>query len=311
MKIFLTGATGYIGSVVAEKLIKKGHQVLGLARSQDSAKKLEALGVDVVFGDLDDLDILTEAVKKTDGVIHAGFKRSDQGFLASMQNEKNIVGALLDGIKNSWKPIIYTSGTGMFGDTGTIVLDENLPNQINLDDHGVKNDEMAQATVQRMKTERQVLNTNGIRGIVLRSPNVYGRSNGHSLITNIIGASKSITAVPYASFSKAHLWSFVHVEDLADLYVLALENSKSGEMYYTASETGLKTIDIATALSYGLGYEGKTLAVDMDDLIKLFGGPFMSTFWTWNNQSSAEKAKQLLGWKPIYTDMLTELTKSN
>ncbi len=112
MKIFLTGATGFIGSAVAAKLLAKGHQVSGLARSQKSAKKLENSGVDVVLGDLDDLNVLSEAARKADGVIHAEFKRSDQGFLVSMENERNIVGALLEGIKDSGKPLIYTSGTG-------------------------------------------------------------------------------------------------------------------------------------------------------------------------------------------------------
>lgn len=129
-------------------------------------------------------------------------------------------------------------------------------------------------------------------GIVLRSPNVYGRSNGKSLITNLIAASKKTGAVPYADFSSDRLWSFVHVDDLADLYVLALEKSPGGEMYYAAGVTGLKTKEIAVALSNKLGYEGKTVAVQMDELINLFDNPFMATFWTWNNQSCGEKAKR-------------------
>jgi nucleoside-diphosphate-sugar epimerase len=310
MKIFLTGATGYIGSVVAEKLIEKGHQVVALARSERSALKSETLGMEVVFGDLDDLPVLIAATKKVDAVIHAGFKRSEHGFLASMKNEKNTVGALLEGLKDSGKPIIYTSGTGMLGDTAKIMVDEQTPTKIDLDDHTIEEkDEMAQATVQRMKSERDVLNASGIRGIVLRPPNVYGRSNGQALLTHLTAASAKIRAVPYANFSYEHLWSFVHVEDLADLYVLALEKSKGGELYYASAESGLKTKEIATALSYGLGYEGKTAAVEMEELINLFGGPFMAYFWSWNNQSSNEKAKRLLNWQPHYMRMLQEIAK--
>lgn len=309
MKIFLTGATGYIGSVVAEKLLQKGHQVLALARSENSAKKLEALGMEVVFGDLDDLDILTNATKKVDGLIHVGFKQSENGFWASFVNERKTIGALLEGIKDSDKPIIYTSGTGLLGDTETIVFDEKIPNKIDLYDSDTQGkDEIFLATRERMKTEEDVLSAKGVRGIVLRPPNVYGRSNGHSLITNVIEASKKNYAVPYSNFSAENLWSFVHVDDLADLYVLAIEHSKGGEMYYASGETGLRTKDIAEALSQGLGYGGKTIAVEMDELSKLFGGPFMASFWSWNNQSSSEKAKRLLNWEPNHVQMLKEIS---
>lgn len=308
MKIFLTGATGYIGSVVAEKLAEQGHQVVALARSENAAKKLTALGYEVVPGDLDDLSVLTEAAKKADGVIHAGFKQSEDGFLASMSNERRTVSALLEGIKNTGKPIVYTSGTGLLGDTGLVVYDENMPDKIDLDNPDITaKDELTQATFQRMSTERDVLKAVGIRGIVLRSPNVYGRSNGHSLITSIISAARKITAVPYANFSGDHLWTFVHVDDLADLYVLAIQRSGGGELYYAGGESGLKTKDIAAALSFDLGYEGKTIAVDMGELTDLFGGPFMAGFWSWNNQSSDEKAKRLLNWHPKHVQMITEI----
>lgn len=312
MKVFVTGATGYIGSVVVEKLIKKGHQVLALARSENSAKKLEAFGIEVVSGDLDDLSILTEATQKVDGIIHAGFKQNEKGFLASMRNEQKTVNALLEGIKNSNKAIIYTSGTGLLGDTQTIIVDENTASKIGLNDNSNNSkDEITQATAQRMKTESDVLNTDGVRGVVLRAPNVYGRSNGQALLTHLTRASKKIGAVPYANFSGNHLWTFVHVDDLADLYVLAIEKSKGGEMYYAGGETGIKTKDIAEALSYGLGYNGKTIAVKTEELINLFGNPFMANFWTWNNQSSNEKAKRSLNWQPNHLQMLSEIAKPN
>lgn len=309
MKIFVTGATGYIGSVVVEKLLEKDHQVIALARSQTSSSKLKALGIEVVFGDLDDLGILTEAAQKADGVIHAGFKQSEKGFLASMKNERKTVSALLEGVKDSGKVIIYTSGTGLLGDTQTTIVDEGMPVKIDLHDDSIDTkDEMTQAIFQRMSTESDVLTASGVRGIVLRSPNVYGRLNGQALLTHLIAASKKIDAVPYANFSGNHLWTFVHVDDLADLYILAIENSKGGEMYYAGGETGIKTKDLAEALSFGLGYKGKTKAVEMEELINLFGNPLMANFWTWNNQSSNEKAKRLLNWQPMHIQMLNEIS---
>jgi nucleoside-diphosphate-sugar epimerase len=308
MKIFLTGATGYIGSAVTDKLLEKGHQVVGLARSSEAANELQIKGTDVVLGDLDDAALLSDIAGKVDGVIHAGFKQSENGFLASMINERRTVAALLDGIKNTGKPLVYTSGTGMLGDTGTIVYDEKVPSRFVKGRHTVDdNGEVGQAAAERMKTESDVLVAKGVRGIVLRSPNVYGRSNGQALITHIIKASKKISAVPYANFSRNHLWSFVHVDDLADLYVLALEKSGPGELFYAGAENGLKTKHLAEALSIGLGYKGKTAEFDIDELTRLFEQPFMADFWTWNNQSSAAKAERILGWKPKHINMLKEI----
>lgn len=311
MKIFLTGATGYIGSVIAEKLLEKGHEVSGLARSAAGVEQLRLKGIIPVFGDLDDLELLSEAASKTDGIIHAGFKQHENGFLASMTNERKTVSALLDGLKNAGRPLVYTSGTGMLGDTGTTVYDEKMPTRFVKGKHPIEdNGEMALAAIERIKTESDVLNASAVRGIVLRPPNVYGRSNGHALLTHLIQASKKISSVPYADFSRDHLWSFVHVDDLADLYVLALEKSGPGELFYAGAQTGLKTSALAETLSIGLGYKGKTAEVKMDELINLIGMPFIADFWTWNNQSSSAKAERILGWKPKHTDMLKEIAAS-
>lgn len=188
------------------------------------------------------------------------------------------------------------------------MFDEQTPDRFQkgraaIDDNG----DMEKAGSERALTENNVLQAKGVRGIVLRSPNVYGRSNGQALLSHLAIASKKIGAVPYADFSADHLWSFVHVDDLAELYVLALEKSPAGELYYTGAQSGIKTKALAAALSQGIGYEGRIRETSMTELAGIFGHPFLSEFWTWNNQSSAEKAKRLLGWKPSHTDMLKEI----
>lgn len=310
MKLFLTGATGYIGSVIAEKLLQNGHQVTGLARSEESAAILLSKNIAVVYGDLDDLELLTKTTAEFDGVIHAGFKQNENGFSAAMAAERKTVHALIQGLGSSGKPFIYTGGTGMLGDTETIVFDEQTPDRFREGKAATgDNSEMERAGIERMKTEKDVLFAKDIRGIVLRPPNVYGRSNGHALISFLTTASKKAGAVPYADFSSEHLWSFVHVDDLADLYVLALEKSSAAELYYAGAQSGIKTKALAIALSLGIGNGGVTKETSMAELIDIIGNPFISEFWTWNNQSSADKAKRLLGWKPNHTDMLNEITK--
>ncbi|BAV06433.1 Nucleoside-diphosphate-sugar epimerase [Filimonas lacunae] len=305
MKVFLTGATGYIGSVIAEKLLQKGHQVTGLARSEASAAALHARNITVVRGELDDMEVLINAVSESDAVIHAGFKQNENGFAAAMAAERETVSALVDAMGNYGKTFIYTGGTGMLGDTEGIIFDEKTPDRFRkgkaaLDD----NREMVKAGRERMQTEKYVMSKKGIRGIVLRPPNVYGRSNGHALLSSLIAASIRIGAVPYVDFSRDYQWSFVHVDDLADLYVLALDKSLAGELYYAGAQSGIKTGDLAAALSLGAGCGGRTIETSMSESVNLLGNSFISEFWTWNNQSSSEKAKKLLGWRPQHTDML-------
>lgn len=308
MKVFLTGATGYIGSVIAEKLLKKGHQVSGLARSEASAAILHARNITVVKGELDDMKVLINAAGESDAVIHAGFKQNENGFAAAMAAEREIVTTLVDGMGNYGKTFIYTSGTGMLGDTEGIIFDEKTPDRFRRgkaapDDNG----EMEKAGRERMQTEKYVMSNKGIRGIVLRPPNVYGRSNGHALLSSLAAASIRISAVPYVNFSRDYQWSFVHVDDLADLYVLALEKAPAGELYYAGAQSGIKTGDLATALSLRAGCGGRTIETSMNESVNLLGNPFIAEFWTWNNQSASEKAKQLLGWRPRHTDMLNEI----
>lgn len=307
MKVFLTGATGYIGSVIAEKLLLSGHQVTSLARSESSASALRSKNIGVIYGDLQDLDVLAKAAGESDGVIHAGFKQSEHGFADAMAAEREVVLALIHGLGDSAKPFIYTGGTGMLGDTDSTVFDEKTPDRFKPGEGAGDTSEMRRAGMERMETESRVLAAKGVRGIVLRPPNVYGRSNGHGLISFLMFFGQKIGAVAYADFSAGHLWSFVHVDDLADLYVLALEKSSGGELYYASSESGIPTRALAEAISRGIGTEGRTAGLSMAELTELFDNPFMSEFWSWNNQSSAEKARRLLGWEPTHMQMPEEI----
>lgn len=218
MKVFLTGATGYIGSVVAEKLQLAGHHVTGLSRSGASAATLNSRGIQVIRGDLRDTVVLTDAARAADGVINAAFDFNPQDFPATAALEQQVVTTLVDALEGSGKPLIFTSGTGMLGDTGNVIFDEETTLLVPEGDAGW-------ATRGRLRNEGAVLGASGIRGMVLRAPHVYGRSDGHNLITALRAAGRATGAVPYAMGSGQNQWSFVHVDDLADLYVLALEHS--------------------------------------------------------------------------------------
>ncbi len=308
MKVFLTGATGFIGSVVAEKLQQAGHHVLGLARSTAAAETLATRGMEPVRGDLNDLQCLTTQAQTADGVIHAAFSHEGPDFGHAVEVEQRAVAALLKGLAGSNKPLILTSGTAVLGDTGTRVFDEQTPLAVRATEASVGAEAPGLRALRgRLAVEDIVLQAAGVRGIVLRPPNVYGRSDGQAVLSLLRGASEVLGAVPYATGTADHRWSFVHVDDLADLYVLALEKSPAGALYHAGAESGLRTQAIAEALSHAIGLGGRTVALDLPALGEALRMPAMADYWASNSQSSSEKARQVLGWHPWHEQMLTEL----
>jgi nucleoside-diphosphate-sugar epimerase len=161
----------------------------------------------------------------------------------------------------------------------------------------------------RIDIEGAVLKAQGLRGVVLRPPNVYGRGDGHAVSFMLKGAAQRLGAVPYGAAAGDNLWSFVHVEDLADLFVLAVEKAPTGELFHAGAQAGLRTADIAAALSQGIGLGGRTVALSRDDLAEAIGFPPMADYWSSNSQSSSRKAQAMLGWKPRRLDLLTEVAQ--
>jgi nucleoside-diphosphate-sugar epimerase len=297
VKIFMTGATGYIGSAITGKLLRAGHRVVGLARSDASAATLERQGAQPHRGDLHDLRSLTDAARAADGVIHNAFDAGSHDFEAATTNEAHAVDALLAGLRDTGRPLVFTSGTGVLGDTGTAAFDEDTPIDLS-------GNPAAAALQTRLDTETTVRHATGVRGIVLRPPNVYGRGDGRAVLWLLRAAARTLGAVPYAAGSADHLWSFVHVDDLADLFVRAIDAAPGGELFHAGAQSGLRTQDIATALSRGLRLDGRTVALEIPALADALGSPQMAAYWASNSQSSSAKARRVLGWEPQHLDLL-------
>ncbi|MCZ2830667.1 NAD-dependent epimerase/dehydratase family protein [Modestobacter sp. VKM Ac-2986] len=298
MKIFMTGATGYIGSVITEKLIAAGHEVTGLARSEATAENLRARGIEPVPGDLTDTQTLTDAARRADGVIQNAFDFAAD-FPAASAGEAHAVDALIAGLRGSGKPLVFTSGTGGLGDTGQVVFDEDTP--------APETDSPVLRALQvRFDTEKAVTTASDVRGTVLRPPNVYGRDGGRTVLWAIGAAGRGLGAVPYAVGSEDNLWSLVHVDDLADLFVLAIEKSPGGELFHASAQTGIRTGDLAAAISSHAGLGGKTVALDATALADALHSAPLAQYWSINSQISGEKARRLLGWDPEHLDVLSE-----
>lgn len=276
MKVFLTGATGYIGSAVAEKLQAAGHTVLALARSDASARILAARGYTVHRGDITDLESLAAGARQADAVIHAATTND-----ASMpRTDAAATRALGNALAGTGKPFIYTSGTWVYGDTGDTVADETA------------DFEPAPIAAWRPAVEDLALAAEGVRSVVLRPAVVYGRGGG--MPQRFIDSARRKGVVRYIG-TGANRWPLVHVDDLADLYVRALD-APDGTLLLVAHGPAERVIDLAEAASHAAGVPGKTVSWPVDEARKVLGA--FADACVLDQQISGQRAKDLLGWQP-------------
>src|SRR5271165_1525738 len=275
MKVFLVGATGYIGSVIAEGLLAAGHSVIGLSRSPEKDEALRAQGVTPVRADLKTPVTLETPAVASDGVIFAGTTNDGRLDMEAMA------------VLPRGKPLVYTSGVWVLGDTHGQVYDESSP--LN----------PAPIVAWRPDAERLAL---GAGGVVIRPAVVYGRAGG--LFSMLVNSAKESGAARYVGDGE-NRWPLVHVDDLAELYVLALEKAKPGSLYMAADGPFYKVKEIAEAASYAADAAGKTEAVPLEQARQQYGP--MADALVLDQQVSGDKAKRELGWKPHGASALEEL----
>jgi len=290
MKVFLTGATGYIGSVVAEKLLARGHKVLGLARTEAAETKLWGREIESLRGDLKDVESLKRGATATDATIHTAFIHDFSDYDGAVQTENAAIAAFADALAGTNKPFIATTGSGFLGDTREAIADEDFPYDRNSPFYS------------RGESEQDILKLSqkGVRSVVLRLPFfVYGRG-GSSFVPFIIAQARAAGAANYVG-DGAEKVSAVHVEDAADLYVLALETSTAKNLYNVSAETvSLKDLNEAVARLLDV----KAKSVSTEEAQKQLGAMF--GFLSINNQLSSEKAWRELGWKAAVKTTITD-----
>jgi nucleoside-diphosphate-sugar epimerase len=292
MRVFVTGASGHIGSPVVEELLGTGHEVVGLARSDASAAKLEALGAEVRRGDLDDLDGLKEAAAEADGVIHLAFKHDlmqtgdMEGAIAA---DMAATQAFSDALAGTDKALVNTSGTLMLammqlGRTGT--EDDRSPGGHRAD---VENATLALAD-------------RGVRASVIRlSPLVHSDLDHHGFGPILIGNARDKGLAGYPG-EGANRWPAIHTLDAATLYRRAVESAPAGAVLHGVGDEGVPTREIAEAIGRGTGLEVKSIPEDgMADYFS-----FLAPYIVLDDPTSNAKTRELLKWEPTRPGLIDD-----
>ena len=281
MRVLNTGATGYIGAAVTEALEEAGHTVVGLARA-------EGRGVETVGGDLTDPASLRQAAAQVDAVVHTGFTSGDDAGAV----DRAAVGALTDALAGTARPLVYTSGVWVVGDTGGAVRDESAA----LDPTPLM--------AWRPAVERDVLDAaaRSVRTVVIRPSVVYGHGGG--LVGMLVDSAKQDGVARYPGDGANH-WALVHVRDLARLYVLALERAPAGTLLHGDGDQAVRLRDLAAAASLAAGGPGRAEGLPAATAREELG--LLADALMLDQRTTGARARSLLGWSPRERPALDEL----
>ena len=286
MKVFLTGATGFIGTALIPELIGAGHQVLGLARSEAGAKALAAAGAQGHPGDLEDLESLRSGTTRSDAVIHAGFVHDFSRFKEVCEIDRRAIEAIGSVLAGSDRPLIVTSGVAGLA----------KPGQLATEDQVVPSD----YPLPRV-SEQTALALKGVSASVMRLPQVHDPIK-QGLVTYLIALAREKGLSAYVGEGR-NRWAAAHVSDVAHLYRLALEKHEAGAKYHAVAEEGVPMRAIAEAIGRGLKVPVKSLS--HEEAAAHFG--WLTMFAAADLSASSEITRYKLDWNPTGPSLISDL----
>lgn len=288
MRIFVTGATGFIGSAIVKELIGAGHQVLGLARSDKGAKSLSSAGAQVQRGNLDDLDSLRRGAAESEGVIHTAFNHDWSKFAQNCELDKRAIETLGTVLEGSQRPLLVTGGLATLAKGRPATEnDPALP--------------VSDAYPRASEATAEAMQSRGVNAAVVRLPQVHNTVK-QGLVKYLIGIAREKRVSAYVG-EGLNRWAAVHVIDAARAYRLAIEKPVVGAKYHAIAEEGVPLREIAEVI--GRGLKVPVVSLSQEEAAGHFG--FLARFAGMDLTGSSAQTQQRLGWHPTGPGLISDL----
>lgn len=289
MRVFVTGATGFVGSAVVKELLQAGHHVLGLARSEKSADALTSLGAEVQRGDVNDFEILKAAASAFDAVIHTAFNHDFSKYKESCESDRLVIQTLGEALRGTEKPLVVTSGIGLVPLTRMVTEHDATPSS----------DVIPRAATEEAAKAAADAGTNVY--IVRLPPTTHGKGD-HGFVPMIIDMAKANRESAYIGEGNNH-WPAVHRLDAAVIYRLAIEQRPEQKIFHAVAESGVAFREIAQAIGNGLHIP--VISKNTTEAEKHF--TWFMYFASIDCKASSALTREVLGWTPTHAELIADI----